>query len=187
MAMCVIANLLLWWHAWVTVVWLVRFLVHYLHESRPSSSSRRGWRSPSRSAYRWASTACCRPASSRRTCKCCVSWRAMKLAPILWTSEKTDVHSEAAVRLTLSWEISLPQLSQFLTPIFFHICPFCTITYCLFIPHVIERLFTITSRGTSGLITQHKAATTLSTLHTLKHITAMLTAHPSIYYLVIAA
>lgn len=104
--------------------------------NRPSSSSRRGWRSPSRSAYNWASTACCRPASSRRTCKCCVSWRATKLAPILLTSEKTDsdVHSEAAVRITLSWEISLPQLPHFLGPIFFHICPCCTIAYCLFIP-----------------------------------------------------
>lgn len=53
----------------------------------------REWPSPWRSACSWASTACCRPASFRRTFRCCASWRATKRASTRWTSERTRTTS----------------------------------------------------------------------------------------------
>lgn len=53
----------------------------------------REWPSPWKSACSWASTACCRPASFRRTFKCCALWRATKRASTRWTSERTRTTS----------------------------------------------------------------------------------------------
>lgn len=54
---------------------------------------KRAWRSPWRRGYSWVSTACCLPVSSLRMSKCFVSWRAMRHAVTLLTSNQTSTET----------------------------------------------------------------------------------------------
>lgn len=79
-------------NTWVTeVCFLIHSVDFTLCKLSLSLPLCRAWRSLWRSASSWASTACCRHASSPRMCKCCVSWRATKPASTLWTSERTEI------------------------------------------------------------------------------------------------